>query len=150
MIYRQHAMACLVCGEALEARGPRLQCSTCGSALLPIAELERALSTMIPEGRPPMPPVETFLTPSTGEPRHCPRCQHLMRPHALGPLAVDRCSAHGIWFDGDELAAALLWYSEQERIRPEARPPLTAERVGIGVAYAVLGAVMLIVEIYQA
>jgi hypothetical protein len=138
MIYRQHAMPCLVCGAALDARGTRLQCTTCRSALLPIAELESALSTMIPKGRPEMPPVETLLVPSTGEPRHCPRCQHLMRPHALGPLAVDRCAAHGVWFDGDELAAALLWYSEEERTRPSG-PPLTAGDVARGVVYTVLG-----------
>lgn len=31
-----------------------------------------------------------------------------MTAHLIYDLTLDRCAVHGIWFDGEELAAALL------------------------------------------
>lgn len=37
----------------------------------------------------------------------CPRCIALMQPAELFTIPVDRCAAHGTWFDHEELGSAL-------------------------------------------
>jgi Zn-finger nucleic acid-binding protein len=39
--------------------------------------------------------------------RACPECGTAMATVKLGSVALDRCEAHGVWFDDKELAALL-------------------------------------------
>jgi hypothetical protein len=49
------------------------------------------------------------LPAPTGEPgpRACPVCAQAMVVDAVEKVAIDRCAAHGIWFDANELSVAL-------------------------------------------
>ena len=40
-------------------------------------------------------------------PRACPRCNRLMKPSLIEIVEIERCPAHGIWFDSGELQQAL-------------------------------------------
>ena len=56
------------------------------------------------------------LSPRTDSPLHCPTCDKPMEPVRLASVLIDRCPAHGIWFDPDELSEALLLFSRSESI----------------------------------
>jgi Zn-finger nucleic acid-binding protein len=43
----------------------------------------------------------------TGDTRGCPVCATAMLTVGLGGVELDRCSAHGIWFDAEELNRVL-------------------------------------------
>lgn len=66
-------------------------------------------------------PPERFQAPIK-----CPRCEELMAQHQLYTMQVDRCPAHGVWFDGPELAQVLLV--------AKPRPPEVGDRVRTAVA----------------
>lgn len=52
--------------------------------------------------------VELPWRPSSEErARPCPECAAPMQNVKLGTVALDRCEAHGVWFDPSELAALL-------------------------------------------
>jgi hypothetical protein len=70
---------------------------------------EHAVEALIAEVEAPAEPRPLALEPAaTGEPAlRCPRCVAEMTKHSLYGLTVDRCVAHGIWFDGTELQATL-------------------------------------------
>ena len=69
----------------------------------------------------------------------CPRCTALMARRRFGEakLVVDVCRHHGVWFDAEELSAAidfaqsqdeidldrLFWPGVVEEPRPQRRPP---------------------------
>jgi Zn-finger nucleic acid-binding protein len=50
--------------------------------------------------------------------RHCPRCDETMDEPLMFDVPVDRCAAHGIWFDRAELDKVI------ERSRIEGWKPL--------------------------
>ena len=52
-----------------------------------------------------------------GDPATCPRCTAAMQPLMLYGIKVDRCGEHGVWFDRDELQAALRTASSVEKQR---------------------------------
>lgn len=69
------------------------------------------------EMRVPVEPMEILpLSPRTDSALHCPTCDKPMEPVRLGAVLLDRCPAHGIWFDPDELSEALLLFSRQDSI----------------------------------
>jgi hypothetical protein len=50
----------------------------------------------------------TWLPRFSQEPtRACPRCARPMKPSLIEIVEVERCLAHGIWFDAGELERAL-------------------------------------------
>lgn len=73
----------------------------------------------------------TQMSPYAGEPalaprerggareRNCPSCENMMERLQLRSVPIDRCQAHGVWFDRTELevglAAALM--AEEEWFR---------------------------------
>src|SRR5438552_2548738 len=46
-------------------------------------------------------------TPREGAARGCPECNAAMKTVSLDVVALDRCDAHGIWFDAEELQKVL-------------------------------------------
>jgi hypothetical protein len=48
-----------------------------------------------------------WLSNEGGAGRPCPACEATMTVDALGGCAVERCAAHGIWFDGATLEEVL-------------------------------------------
>ncbi len=101
--YREPVLSgCPACGAALRATGERLCCDTCNGILIG----ERDLATTIGE--------HASVRFVERTPRTCPRCQRVMTPCRLeatidGQLVavdteLDRCDAHGVWFDAGELA----------------------------------------------
>lgn len=77
----------------------RMQCEHCQGVLIPISEVEDMISEL--EGEP-------FVLPA-GAPgaRTCARCAARLSKLDLYGIEVDRCDAHGVWFDGKELTAVL-------------------------------------------
>ena len=63
------------------------------------------------------PPTELFLGKPQGTERvrTCPRCQTQMVKHLLYTIRIDRCEAHGIWFDQDEIQRVLAEALEDNR-----------------------------------
>jgi hypothetical protein len=106
MTYRLPAFACLVCDHVLEDVGRRLVCRSCRSCLVTTAELETSMRAMWPEDgiERPVPPIQ----PVAGGTRRCPRCTDAMSRGLLVGLEVDRCAAHGVWFDREQLQLALF------------------------------------------
>lgn len=51
--------------------------------------------------------VELPWKPRKGTPRNCPSCSAPMQTVTLAKVDLDRCPAHGVWFDKDELQKVL-------------------------------------------
>lgn len=58
--------------------------------------------------------------------RACERCAQPLRAVALYGVALDRCDAHGVWLDRDELAQVL----DEARRQTPTFDPSTATRWG--------------------
>ena len=91
---------CVACGKALAAAGKTWRCG-CGGAWVPegwlvdMAEQQKGTFAELP------------WEPREGAPRPCPECAAPMASVALAGIELDRCTAHGIWFDAKELPAVL-------------------------------------------
>jgi hypothetical protein len=84
--------------------GSRLCCGTCKGVLMADAAVLALLGEVI-EKPPATLPLADGAVP---EPiRTCPRCLTQMTKHTLYTIQIDRCGAHGIWFDGEELQRVL-------------------------------------------
>lgn len=112
---------CRACSGAGLA-GPSTRCASCGGAWLAnLALLDRvADATAQPMSGLPW---QDRAEPS---PRTCERCAQPLRAVALYGVALDRCDAHGVWLDRDELAQVL---AEARRQTPHFDPS-TATRWG--------------------
>lgn len=107
-IYRTPPGACLACSTPLDAMGRRLVCPGCRSCLVPDADVDAAIRAMAGDEAPG---ARFTLVPITGgfaRPRPCPRCAAVMAPCMLAAIPIDRCAAHGLWFDHDELERVLF------------------------------------------
>jgi Zn-finger nucleic acid-binding protein len=106
---------CPKCNVELVEAGRTSRCETCDGAWVReevlVAMLEQSANTLVE--LPWRDNVEDHV-------RKCPECAAAMKTVALGDVALDRCAAHGIWFDAKELAA-LLGQSKRFRSEP-ARP----------------------------
>lgn len=96
----------------LEFAGRRLQCSSCGSCLVPFADLDEALHEMARGGgvvADRWHPGATVFAPAwrSSPARACPRCIAPMRFGTLFNVPVDRCDTHGYWFDTGKLQSVL-------------------------------------------
>jgi hypothetical protein len=100
--HKDRRLGCPSCKEtALDYEGDRWPCQTCAGAFVE----NEALAAMITEmsQKPWEPPA---ISGGPGE-RACPICKALMIVEVLEAVTIDRCAAHGVWFDDTELQTAL-------------------------------------------
>lgn len=94
-------LMCPVCAAPLAEAGRTYRCSRCEGAWVAedvlVAILEQRASTL----------VELPWKAREDKPRACAECTAEMQTVNLGTVAVDRCPAHGVWLDADELTALL-------------------------------------------
>lgn len=143
---------CPRCAAGLDEKGTRLVCTRCEGSLVP----EHDVSVLIADietvnlGEPTAPtdiPLEPQLAASKSElVLTCPRCMTQMTKHSLHGLTVDRCLQHGIWFDGEELQAALA-AAGISAVETKRKAP-TGNKVAFGLSMAALIALNVIRFIY--
>jgi hypothetical protein len=100
--YRDRRLGCPSCKEApLDYRGERWACDTCRGSFVENA----ALTAMVAD----MTSAPWELPVVAGQPgdRGCPMCGAAMVVEVLEAVTIDRCTAHGVWFDDRELEDAL-------------------------------------------
>jgi ribosomal protein S27AE len=108
--YRELQNCCPACAGPLREYMTRLICDKCEGMMVSLADLSRALTEMTGIDAPGL----EYVDEKPGS-RKCPRCTAPMTTHKLRVVlgeeiakprpVLDRCSEHGIWFDGEELAA---------------------------------------------
>lgn len=82
----------------------RLTCRTCTGAFVTETEVARLIGEITHSAPAPL----AFSAPLEGElVRTCPRCLTRMDKHALHGIQLDRCEAHGLWFDPEEMQRIL-------------------------------------------
>ena len=95
-------MNCPVCKVPLIQAGRTFKCKTCEGAWVHedalVAMLEASTATLV---------ALPWRDNKEDHTRPCPQCSETMKTVALGTVALDRCEAHGVWFDAKELAALL-------------------------------------------
>lgn len=102
MTFRETPLACPACGRVLipQPGAPsRSWCEDCRGVLVPTAEIETVISDF---RRKPF----TLPAGTPGE-RSCPRCVAKLARFTLFGIELDRCVAHGVWFDSKELVRVL-------------------------------------------
>lgn len=101
---------CPRCDGGLDEKGTRLACAQCEGVLVPELEVMALVAEVrtfnAGEAVEPV-PLALEARATTDKPLRCPRCLTTMAKHGLYDLTVDRCDAHGVWFDGAELQAVL-------------------------------------------
>jgi len=107
--YRPHPVTCPACNATLRDYRGRLACDSCEGILMPLDELAAGIADLVG-----LEPRIEFVHEAPGK-RACPHCQQAMttchiqimldEDLAKPPPTLDRCSAHGLWFDGKELSA---------------------------------------------
>jgi len=112
---------CRACGGA-GLTGPRARCATCGGAWIATLALLDQIADAAAQPMSGLPWIER-TEPSA---RVCESCTEPLRAVALYGVALDRCKAHGVWLDRDELAQVL---TEARRQTPHFDPS-TAARWG--------------------
>jgi Zn-finger nucleic acid-binding protein len=85
----------------LQARGERWPCASCDGAFVENPALEQMMGEMRKA------PWELPEAAGEAGARACPACAEAMVVQHLEGVEVDRCAAHGVWFDAGELAIAL-------------------------------------------
>jgi Zn-finger nucleic acid-binding protein len=128
--YRDGATPCLRCGVPMETArtgaGQELEtCPACGGAWMDaaafLAELRTAQPALAGDG---------LLEFNDGSPRRpCPRCGDRMQIVWIELLQLDRCDAHGVWFDPGELDRAVAGETQPPEI---ARVVARARRLSQG------------------
>lgn len=95
-------LSCPSCKTPLTAHADRFTCERCSGVFVENGALVELMSTMRSN------PWE--LTPAEGPPgpRVCPVCAAAMTLERVETIELERCPQHGVWFDRDELADALL------------------------------------------
>ncbi len=110
-------MDCPVCREPLivaERDGIELDvCLWCHGLWFDVGEIELLAEKL---GR-SLPVAEGLFekADSPEKPRYCPRCDRAMEKVAAGTsprIVLDRCAAHGLWFDHGELGALVRQLAE--------------------------------------
>lgn len=110
--YRDAHRTCPSCNGELREFRERLVCDRCGGVMLSVEDLSAAIEELTG-----LYPTVSFRDESPGK-RACPRCEATMATMKLtleieGAKPVkpntelDRCAAHGLWFDDVELALVL-------------------------------------------
>ena len=99
---RGNRLTCPVCqGHPLSFQGERWGCERCNGSFVENPALVEMVTAMtnapwdLPEA-----------VGKAGE-RKCPACAGAMLREIVETVAIDRCAAHGVWFDADELQKLL-------------------------------------------
>lgn len=94
-------LTCPVCAAPLEEAGRTFRCRQCEGAWIGeeavVAILEQRAATL----------VDLPWQARQDKPRPCAECKAEMQTVDLGSVHLDRCPAHGVWFDAHELAALI-------------------------------------------
>jgi Zn-finger nucleic acid-binding protein len=111
-------LTCPVCEAPLDEAGRTSRCRLCDGAWISeealVASLEQRASTL----------VDLPWKPRTDKPRPCAECKAEMQTVDLGSVQLDRCPAHGVWFDAHELAALIKQakaFTQKEKDHPHAQ-----------------------------
>ncbi len=106
--YRDQQLSCPACNAPLREIQTRHACDRCNGMFLPLADLGRAIFEMTS-----LEPRFEYHDEKPGK-RTCPCCRVAMTTCKLRVIledevekprpTLDRCAAHGIWFDDEELA----------------------------------------------
>ena len=106
--YRDKRLSCPACNSPLREFRTRYACDSCDGMMLTLPDLAQAIHDLTSV----MPAFE-YRDAKPGK-RSCPHCATTMstckltlvlESEEIEPKPVlDRCDAHGIWFDGEELA----------------------------------------------
>jgi hypothetical protein len=122
-------LTCPACAAILRDFNGRLCCDACSGILLPLTDLVAAI-----EEHSGVEPIVHFVNDKPAE-RVCPRCSHVMTACRLHVVVaehatdvkpnIDRCDAHGVWFDPEELSKVF----EALRRATEPRGNATADYV---------------------
>lgn len=100
--FRTSTLSCPRCPTAL-SRGELGFCERCHGVWIPEPALRDRVSRM--QDR-PIPVLDWEL--ESRNPLPCVACREPMQTLALFDVPIDRCAAHGLWFDRDELSTVLL------------------------------------------
>jgi Zn-finger nucleic acid-binding protein len=123
--YRDAFLHCPRCGEALEQGGVAWACRACRGVWLGEPALDEMMREMHDQ------PIAPTFVPRIGDAAilACPACPARLAPATLEGVPVDRCAAqHGVWFDADELEAALRSAAGGDAAAPDGVPDV---RLGI-------------------
>ncbi len=106
--YRDRRLMCPACQAPLREYRGRQVCDACDGMMLALPDLARAIFDMTS-----VEPTFEYHDENPGK-RACPHCAAAMTTCKLRVVVedeiakprpvLDRCAAHGIWFDGEELA----------------------------------------------
>ena len=100
--YADRALGCPVCpSQELRFLGDRYGCEQCAGLFVENA----AVAAMVNEIAPAY--WELPAASGTVGERSCPVCRELLVTEVIETVAIDRCGAHGVWFDPKELATML-------------------------------------------
>src|SRR5688500_14717523 len=112
--FRLATLACPRCRAEL-SHGELRHCTACKGSWVPEEVLHAHLSTMTADIAPRV--AWEIVHERAGLP--CAQCRAPMETLRLFGVVVDRCHAHGVWFDKDELAEVL----HRSTIKPPAQHP---------------------------
>jgi Zn-finger nucleic acid-binding protein len=143
-MFRDDNPRCPSCDAALVRTSTRLICEHCHGALVPDAAIAELLAELAPHDHRS---VAERLAPATAPPRHCPCCAAVMEPSRLYETVVDRCAAHGTWFDAGELEDVLASCGEVTHTRLAMTRTTAYVALGsgwVGLVMFVLGASILL------
>ncbi len=126
---------CPVCREPLivaERDGIELDvCLWCHGLWFDVGEIELLAEKL---GRAMAVPEGLFAKADSSEkPRSCPRCDRAMEKVTAGAspvILLDRCAAHGLWFDHGELGALVRQLAEKPASHAEAAIRFMGESFG--------------------
>lgn len=106
-MYRDEYERCPRCNLELVDAGSGRGCTQCQGIFIPEPVLREMANGM------PTPPAPVVLGWEI-ELRvriKCPSCGELMEAQLLNRVPIDRCKAHGVWFDRGELQAVLVAFA---------------------------------------
>lgn len=108
--YADRALRCPACDDAkLAFAADRWVCAACRGAFVQNAALAALVQEMINQ------PWELTAPTGAAGTRPCPVCTQPMLVETLEAVPIDRCAAHGLWFDQAELGAVLEHAGEPPR-----------------------------------
>jgi hypothetical protein len=100
--HKDRRLGCPACKEtALSYQGHRWGCATCAGSFVENAALAAMIAEMSQQ-----PWAAPAVSGAPGD-RACPLCGAAMLVELLEAVTIDRCADHGVWFDDEELQAAL-------------------------------------------
>jgi Zn-finger nucleic acid-binding protein len=132
MSYRDDRPQCPACSVALDHTATRWRCQRCHGSLVPAAEVATELMQTSPDD---VREIDDWLVPTSGTGWTCPCCATRMSTFTVLGVAVERCAAHGIWFDRDTLARVVAVNEAAYQARTKERPSMMGAIPLVGPLY---------------